>query len=393
MLGYLDDPAATAEAIDADGWLHTGDVGRLDEDGNLTITDRLKDMYISGGFNVYPAEVEQALARLDGVVDAAVVGVPDERLGEVGKAYVVRRGRCPARRRRRDRLLPGTAGQLQGAARRGVRRRAAAQPLRQGAEERVAGSRQALRAFLNHRRDADGPRPHRRRAGLPRRGPAVAGRERAGGAAAVDGHGRGVPSPTRRGRRASPRPGGRWCPGRGATTAGTRRWSSGCSSRRSTTAPARPAGSRQNGIFLLAPIALRPRHPGAAGPLPALDGHRRAGLGAGLVRARGRLRPGLPHAPARAATRPGAAGCSTARRPGRRARPSPTGASGCSASGPPRNRAECPAAPGPDLLPVPARRRRHHGPADRAARRRGRVRRALLPGRLRARLRRARGTR
>jgi acyl-CoA synthetase (AMP-forming)/AMP-acid ligase II len=92
MLGYLDDPGATAEAIDADGWLHTGDVGRLDEQGNLTITDRLKDMYISGGFNVYPAEVEQALARLEGVADVAVVGVPDERMGEVGKAYVVRAG-------------------------------------------------------------------------------------------------------------------------------------------------------------------------------------------------------------------------------------------------------------------------------------------------------------
>jgi HIP---CoA ligase len=89
MLGYLDDEEATAEAIDAGGWLHTGDVGTLDEHGNLTITDRLKDMYISGGFNVYPAEVEQALARLDGVVDVAVVGVPDERMGEVGKAYVV----------------------------------------------------------------------------------------------------------------------------------------------------------------------------------------------------------------------------------------------------------------------------------------------------------------
>jgi acyl-CoA synthetase (AMP-forming)/AMP-acid ligase II len=89
MLGYLDDPAGTAEAIDADGWLHTGDVGTLDEHGNLTITDRLKDMYICGGFNVYPAEVEQVLARLPGVTDVAVVGVPDERMGEVGKAYVV----------------------------------------------------------------------------------------------------------------------------------------------------------------------------------------------------------------------------------------------------------------------------------------------------------------
>ncbi len=90
MLGYLDDPEATREAIDEDGWLHTGDVGTLDAAGNLAITDRLKDMYISGGFNVYPAEVEQALARLEGVADVAVVGLPDERMGEIGKAYVVR---------------------------------------------------------------------------------------------------------------------------------------------------------------------------------------------------------------------------------------------------------------------------------------------------------------
>jgi len=91
MAGYLDDPAATSEAIDADGWLHTGDIGHLDQAGYLTITDRLKDMYVSGGFNVYPAEVEQALARLDGVAESAVIGVPDERLGEVGKAFVVTR--------------------------------------------------------------------------------------------------------------------------------------------------------------------------------------------------------------------------------------------------------------------------------------------------------------
>jgi acyl-CoA synthetase (AMP-forming)/AMP-acid ligase II len=91
MLGYLDDPEATKAAIDADGWLHTGDAGRLDAAGYLTITGRIKDMYICGGFNVYPAEVEQVLARLDGVAESAVVGTPDPRLGEVGLAFIVRR--------------------------------------------------------------------------------------------------------------------------------------------------------------------------------------------------------------------------------------------------------------------------------------------------------------
>ncbi|MFF2086821.1 FadD3 family acyl-CoA ligase [Nocardia sp. NPDC058176] len=91
MLGYLDDPEATAEAIDAEGWLHTGDIGVVNERGYLKITDRLKDMYITGGFNVYPAEIEQTLARLDGVAESAVVGVPDTRMGEVGKAFVVRK--------------------------------------------------------------------------------------------------------------------------------------------------------------------------------------------------------------------------------------------------------------------------------------------------------------
>ncbi|NDK88106.1 AMP-binding protein [Gordonia desulfuricans] len=91
MRGYLDDPAATAATIDADGWLHTGDIGTIDDDGNLKITDRLKDMYICGGFNVYPAEIEQTLARLDGVTESAVIGVPDERLGEVGRAYLTLR--------------------------------------------------------------------------------------------------------------------------------------------------------------------------------------------------------------------------------------------------------------------------------------------------------------
>ncbi|GAA0638611.1 FadD3 family acyl-CoA ligase [Kutzneria viridogrisea] len=89
MLGYLDDPAATAQAVDSAGWLHTGDIGRVDERGYLTITDRLKDMYICGGFNVYPAEVEQELAGLPGIAESAVIGVPDGRLGEVGKALVI----------------------------------------------------------------------------------------------------------------------------------------------------------------------------------------------------------------------------------------------------------------------------------------------------------------
>jgi len=91
MLGYLDDPAATAEAIDPDGWLHTGDVGVLDEHGYLRITDRLKDMYIAGGFNCYPAEIERMMAAHPAIAQVAVVGVPDERLGEVGKAFVVPR--------------------------------------------------------------------------------------------------------------------------------------------------------------------------------------------------------------------------------------------------------------------------------------------------------------
>ncbi|WP_194898829.1 FadD3 family acyl-CoA ligase [Catenulispora pinisilvae] len=89
MRGYFEDEAGTAEAIDADGWLRTGDVGELDEAGNLRITDRIKDMFICGGFNAYPAEIEQVLLTFPGVQEAAVVGVPDPRLGEVGKAFVI----------------------------------------------------------------------------------------------------------------------------------------------------------------------------------------------------------------------------------------------------------------------------------------------------------------
>ncbi len=90
MDGYLDDPRATAAALDAGGWLHTGDIATMDEAGYVTITDRLKDMFICGGFNAYPAEIEAAMLAHPAVGQVAVVGRPDERLGEVGHAFVVR---------------------------------------------------------------------------------------------------------------------------------------------------------------------------------------------------------------------------------------------------------------------------------------------------------------
>lgn len=89
MVGYFEDPAATAEAIDGDGWLHTGDVGVMDERGYLDITDRIKDVFIVGGFNAYPAEIEDLLLAHPAIAQVAVVGVPDDRQGEVGAAFVV----------------------------------------------------------------------------------------------------------------------------------------------------------------------------------------------------------------------------------------------------------------------------------------------------------------
>jgi acyl-CoA synthetase (AMP-forming)/AMP-acid ligase II len=91
MAGYLDDPAATADALSSDGWLRTGDLGVLDGDGYLRIAGRAKDMFIVGGFNAYPAEIEGHLLRHPDVQQAAVIGIPDERLGEVGMAFVVTR--------------------------------------------------------------------------------------------------------------------------------------------------------------------------------------------------------------------------------------------------------------------------------------------------------------
>jgi acyl-CoA synthetase (AMP-forming)/AMP-acid ligase II len=89
MQGYFEDAEQTRATIDSDGWLHTGDVAVMDERGYLRITDRLKDMFIMGGFNCYPAEIESQMYRHEEIAQVAVIGVPDERMGEVGMAFVV----------------------------------------------------------------------------------------------------------------------------------------------------------------------------------------------------------------------------------------------------------------------------------------------------------------
>lgn len=91
MQGYLDDQAATDDAIDSEGWLHTGDLGEFTEGGRLRIVGRKKDMYIVGGFNAYPAEIEGFLLEHPAIAQVAVIGVADERMGQVGKAFVVPR--------------------------------------------------------------------------------------------------------------------------------------------------------------------------------------------------------------------------------------------------------------------------------------------------------------
>ena len=89
MACYLDDPVETAKVLSEDGWLATGDHGIIDEAGNLSIVGRVKDMFIVGGFNAYPAEIENALLRHPAIQQAAVIGIPDPRMGEVGMAFVV----------------------------------------------------------------------------------------------------------------------------------------------------------------------------------------------------------------------------------------------------------------------------------------------------------------
>ena len=91
MISYWNKPDATNQTVDSDGWLRTGDAGYLDEDGYLYIHDRVKDMIISGGENIYPAEVENAIYSHDDVADVAVIGIPNDKWGEAVMAYVVRK--------------------------------------------------------------------------------------------------------------------------------------------------------------------------------------------------------------------------------------------------------------------------------------------------------------
>ena len=99
--GYLDDPEATARVLTADGWLRTGDIAMLDEDGRLYLVDRAKDLVIVSGFNVFPAEVEDVLAAHPDVAEVGVVGVPHPHTGEAVKAFVVARARAPRSTRTR----------------------------------------------------------------------------------------------------------------------------------------------------------------------------------------------------------------------------------------------------------------------------------------------------
>ena len=139
MKGYLDDPVATAEAIDADGWLHTGDLGNFTEAGRLRIVGRKKDMFIVGGFNAYPAEIEGFLLEHPAVAQAAVIGVPDDRLGQVGKAFIVVKDETDGcQRRRADRMEPRADGRIQGSSVRRVPRRATVERHGQGDEGQIA---------------------------------------------------------------------------------------------------------------------------------------------------------------------------------------------------------------------------------------------------------------
>ena len=156
MVGYWKRPDATAMAL-RDGWLHTGDIGTMDAEGFVTIRDRMKDMLISGGENVYPAEVENMLLGHPALADAAVIGLPSPKWGEVALAVVVPKKGAVAHRGRTAGLVQGPAGRLQAAEGRGDRGRDSAQPQRQDPEAGAARAVQGLgaRAGMSCRRSVD----------------------------------------------------------------------------------------------------------------------------------------------------------------------------------------------------------------------------------------------
>ncbi len=139
MKGYHNKPEATAEAVTEDGWFRTGDIGRVDDGGYIFVEDRLKDMIISGGENIYSIEVERVLAEHPAVAEVAVIGVPDEKWGEVVKAVVSLEGN--RHRTGAHRVLPRASGRLQVPEDRRHQGRTAAQPDGQDPQE---GSAQAV---------------------------------------------------------------------------------------------------------------------------------------------------------------------------------------------------------------------------------------------------------
>ena len=155
--GYWGKPEETAATVDADGWLRTGDAGYFDADGYLYLHDRIKDMIVSGGENIYPAEVENVLLSHPDVVDAAVIGVPDDTWGETVKAIVVLAPGARARRGGRHRALPQQSGPLQVPDLGRHHRRPAPQPVRQDPQARTPGAllgRQGARDQLNRKPSA-----------------------------------------------------------------------------------------------------------------------------------------------------------------------------------------------------------------------------------------------
>jgi long-chain acyl-CoA synthetase len=143
MKGYYNNPQETRNAIDADGWLHTGDIAKMDADGYFYIVDRKKDLIIASGYNIVPREVEEVLFMHPQVMEAAVVGVPDAKRGETVKAFVVLQAGANATVDEMRDLLQRAPGALQSAHAGRIRQRTAQDPGRQGAAPRAGRGRGA----------------------------------------------------------------------------------------------------------------------------------------------------------------------------------------------------------------------------------------------------------